>query len=225
MKKSIKILLSIIAIVSISGSLKAQRTMFLDLGTGINQESLSPVLALRNDWELGKKGKFIVGTGLRFNGFYGKDVYLSSAPNVLAIEQSSVDSLFAPKPNINSLNLLINLGYNINKKFQVGFDIDALGFSFGPTGSPTFISGGKSSPTSASPTSTNILLVGNNDKGSLNSNFHTSYKLNDKIALKLAYQYLFNELTTKTIVQKIPEDNDRFRVKSSQVFIGVKIIL
>lgn len=194
---------------------------YVELGSGFGAGAVSPVVSFHKNWELGAKKKFVVGTGLRYTGFFGSDINFTSAPNDLAIEPSSVDTLFGTAPAINSLNLLINLGFNVSEKIQVGFNIDALGFSFGPTGTPSYIRNGQSSNTEASPTSPNVLLVGNNDLGSLNSHFYGTYKFNDKWGVKLAYQFLFNELTTSTSVQTVPESNDRFRVKSGQIFVGV----
>lgn len=194
---------------------------YIELGSGFGAGATSPVVSFHKNWELGKNEKIVIGTGVRYTGFFGKDINFTSAPNDLAIEPSSVDTLFGSKPAINSLNLLINLGFNITQKIQVGFNIDALGFSFGPTGNPSYISNAVSSSTDASPTSPNILLVGNNDKGSLNSHFYGKLKVSDKIGIKLAYQFLFNELTTSSIVQTAPIENDRFRVKSSQIFAGI----
>jgi hypothetical protein len=194
---------------------------YVELGSGFGAGATSPVVSFHKNWTLGQKDKIVIGTGLRYTGFFGKDINFTSAPIDLAIEPSSVDTLLGTKPAINALNLLINLGFNVTEKIQIGFNIDALGFAFGPNGSPTYIQNGNSSNTTASPTSPNLLLVGNNDKGSLNSHFYGKLKLNDKWGVKLAYQYLFNELTTDTIVQNIPESNDRFRVKSSQIFVGV----
>jgi hypothetical protein len=113
------------------------------------------------------------------------------------------------------------LGYKIGDYVEVGFNIDAIGFSFGPEGSPSFITNGKSKSVKASPTSPNILLVGDNDLGSLNSHFYGRVKVTEKIGLNLAYQFLFNELTTTPKVQTLPEANDRFRVKSSQIYAGI----
>lgn len=207
------------------GTIQSKAQQYIEVGTGIGADAVSPVVSFHKNWELGAKKKFIIGSGLRYTGFFGKDIYFTSAPNDLAIDPKSIDSLLAPTPALHSLNVMINLGYNINDKIQVGFNIDALGFSFGPTGTPTFISNGKKTSTKASPSSPNLLLVGNNDKGSLNSHFYGKYKFNNKWGVKLAYQYLFNELTSATKIQTVPSANDRFRVKSGQIFIGLNYSL
>jgi hypothetical protein len=71
------------------------------------------------------------------------------------------------------------------------------------------------------PTSFNGLGIGDNDHGSLNSEFYARYFFKDLWAVKIGFQYLFTEYTTNTNVQQFPELNDRFRNKSSMISIGV----
>lgn len=215
-----KRLYGLFLLVSMS-AMAQQKSKYIQLGGALGSSNGSINLSAQKDWYLGKKDRIIVGTGVRFTSFFGSDITFTTAPAKLSIEPKSVDSLLAPKPSLTSLNLMINLGYKISSKIEVGFNIDALGVSFGPEGSPTFITNKKSTLTKAKPTSPNVLLVGDNDRGSLNSHFYGRYKLNEKIGLNVAYQYLFNELTTNTKVQTIPEANDRFRTKSSQIYVGV----
>ena len=213
--------LIILFLLSSIGVFAQEKTKYIEVGGAFGSSNGSINLSGQKDWYVGKKDRIIIGTGLRFTSFFGNDITFTTAPAKLSIEPKSVDSLFAPKPALYSLNLMINLGYKISDKIEVGFNIDALGLSFGPEGSPTFISNKKSTVTKAKPTSPNVLLVGDNDRGSLNSHFYGRYKLNEKIGLNVAYQFLFNELTTATKIQTVPEANDRFRVKSSQIYVGL----
>jgi hypothetical protein len=199
----------------------AQNGTSFELGGAIGSSVGSISASGFQNFGIGSKKKFYVGTGVRFTTFFGSNVNFTTAPADLTADNKNVDTLLAPSPGINSLNLTINLGYKISEKFDVGFNIDAIGISFGPTGSPSYIRNGKSVQSSASPTSPNILLVGDNDKGSLNSHLFIRYKLSDHLGLKVAYQYLFNELTTTTKIQSIPSANDRFRAKSGMVYVGL----
>jgi long-subunit fatty acid transport protein len=217
MKKAILFLsLSILSFGAI-----AQVGTSAELGGAIGSSVGSISASGFHNWGLGSKKKFYVGTGVRFTSFFGNKVNFTSAPADLASDDKNVDTLLAPSPSLSSLNLTINLGYKISDKLEVGFNIDAIGISFGPTGTLTYIRNGKSTATPASPTSPNILLVGDNDKGSLNSHLFVRYKLTDHLGLKVAYQYLFNELTTTSKVQTIPSANDRFRAKSGMIYVGL----
>ncbi len=191
-----------------------------DISFGFGNKQGSVVAGYFYNWNLGKSKKFFIGTGVRFNTFYGTGVNFTSAPSSLAGDKLKEDTLVAPKPSVFSLNAVINIGYNITPKLQAGFNIDLLGASFGAEGSPIFISNGVPTITKAKPTGFNILLIGNNDRGSLNSEFYVRYKITEKFGVKLAYQYLFTELTTTTKIQTAPKANDRFRSKAGLINIG-----
>ena len=186
---------------------------------GSNQGSVS--LDYFHLWKLGKAQKIEIGFGGRFTSYFGSSQYYSSAPASLAADEKKSDSLLLQSPQVNALNLAINLGYRISPKFGVGFNIDAIGFSFGGQKEGAYINGNLGQTTSAKPTSFNILLVGNNDQGSLNSEFYIRYFFKEKLAVKLAYQYLFTEYTTETKVQQLPEPNDRFRNKAGLFSLGI----
>lgn len=194
-------------------------TADLDLAAG--QSSFALSLDAHYDWFLLKSKKIFVGVGPRFTGFSGTNVSFTSAPNELALEEANIDTVLAPSPFIYSANVFLNLGYRFNERLSAGFNIDLVGLSFGPNGTPNFISNGNITSVKVNPTPMNILLVGNNDRGTLNSQFYLKYKFNSKLGVKIAFQYLFNELTTETEVQTFPVNNDRFRAKTVQGALGI----
>ncbi|MFZ6010770.1 MAG: hypothetical protein ACOYXT_10530 [Bacteroidota bacterium] len=172
-------------------------------------------------WKVGKKDKIEAGIGARFNSYFGTNQYYSSAPANLANDEKKTDSVRFARAQVNAFNLAINFGYRLSTKIGLGFNIDFLGFSFGGKKDGTYINGNQIDNTTAKPTSFNVLLVGNNDHGMLNSEFYGRYFFSDRIALKVAFQYLFTEYTTDTPVQQQPESNDRFRNKSAMVSVGI----
>jgi len=198
---------------------------------GNSQGSLSALV--QHDWELWKKKKFAVGVGARFTSYFGANQYYTTAPAELTsgstgpfvifkedIEEN-IDSLLIQSPQVNSFNLLINLRYKFNEKLMIGFNIDAIGFSFGAGKNGNYINGSQGSMENAKPTSFNILLISDNDRGSLNSELYGKYYWNENWGVKLAAQFLFTEYTTDTEVQQFPEPNDRFRNKSLLIAAGV----
>lgn len=185
----------------------------------------------------GKKFKY--GFGLRFTSFSGGQADLTTAPAKLTAGKESFAALFESKKinsqldtlrlsNVqsNSLNLFINLQYSITPKIEVGFNIDAIGLSFGGKQSGTFIAKqtdaqGKTNNNktqTGSPTTLNLLLVSDSDIGSLNSEIYGRYWLNDKLGIRAGLGFQFVEYTTTT---KLAFDNDRFRGKFLQPMIAV----
>jgi hypothetical protein len=205
------------------------------LAVGSSQGSLA--LSYFHDWKLGKSKKFGIGLGGRFTSYFGQNKYYTTAPARLtsgttgpsAIFQddivANIDSLLVSSPQVNALNLFLNLDYPLTSKLWVGFNIDVIGFSFGGTRQTNYINGATGKITDASPTAFNLLLVSDNDLGSLNSEFYLKYFLNEKWALKAGGQFLFTEYTTATQVQTYPEGNDRFRNKALMFSFGVSYIL
>ena len=209
---------------AVAWSYEKKTETYLSSGIGIGDKNYAPLLAAQHDWRLGKRKRIVVGTGLRFITFFGSSVTFTSAPADLASNTQNGDSIFAPAPFIYSVNTMINLGFQVNPHLMVGFNIDLFGASFGPNGSPDFVSNGITTSVKVNPTSLNILLVGDNDQGSLNSQFYGRYQFTDHFCTQLAFQFLFSRLTSETKIQTVPKSNDRFRAKSQQIYLGLNYL-
>lgn len=196
----------------------------------------STALAYQHLWKLGKKQKFGIGTGIRLTNYFGSNKYYTTAPAKLTSGKTgpgvffaddipqNIDSVLFKKSQANALNLSINFDYNIYKKISVGFNIDAIGFTFGGKQSGSYFgNNGAGAATTAKPTGFNLLLISDNDLGSLNSEFYARYKFNKKWGAKIGFQFLFTEYTASTKVQTTPDGqkNDRFRNKSSGISFGI----
>jgi hypothetical protein len=210
---------------------------FAEITGAIGSSQGSGSLAYVYNWKYGKHKRLELGLGLKFTSYFGSNLYFRTAPAKLTsgktdptvlfsndIEQN-IDSVLFPKAQSNFLNLNLNIGYNLSKKFYVGFTIDAIGFSFGKKQSGIYY-GNNFAPgvaVTAKPTAFNVLLISDNDRGSLNSELFARYKWNDSWGVKIGFQFLFAEYTTDKEVQTTPtgDKNDRFRKKMSGGAIGV----
>jgi hypothetical protein len=205
----------------------------LSLAFGSNQ--FTAAINYQYLWNFGKKKQWQMGAGVRLTNNFGRKNYFITAPakftsgktgpGVFFAEQivPNIDSIYVLKNQTNALNITVNFGYKINDKISVGFNIDAIGFSFGGKQSATYFgNSGLVGASNAKPTSFNLLLVSDNDLGSLNSEFFAQYNFNKNWGAKIGFQFLFTEYTTDTKIQTIPtgEKNDRFRNKASQVSLG-----
>lgn len=207
---------------------------FYDAAIGIGKRQYSVALGWSHLYSLGKKKHFKVGYGVRFTKYFGNDQYFITAPARLTSRQTGPQVLFSKTYNesldtvtffnaqVNMLNLVIHLEHTITKRLDLGFNIDAVGFSFGKRQQGRLQSSIKpsdlSEEQSGKPTTLNALLVSDNDIGSLNSELYLKYWLNDKLALKGAFGFLFAEYTTDN---KLIFDNDRFRNKVSLAVLGI----
>ncbi len=190
-------------------------------------------LSYVHNWRFGVNQKLGIGIGGRFTSYLAANQYYATAPAQLTSGSTgpliifknnisaNIDTFLIKSPQVNSLNLTINIDYQVGKKITVGFNIDAIGFSFGGSRNGNYINGSMGKMESAKPTNFNILLISDNDRGSLNSEFYGRYFLDDKWGVKAGAQFLFTEYTTTTKVQQFPQENDRFRNKSLLFCLGV----
>ncbi len=176
--------------------------------------------------------KIHVNPGLRVNVFNGSSLDFITAPAEYTVNDSEVDTLFMPSVQSNFANLYVRLGYDITEKLSVSFDIDLVGVSFGseqndnvfkPGEDLQSANTGSSSSVVANPTQINVLLVGDNDLGSLNSTFMITYNLTKRLGIDAGLTYVFTEYTTDLSIGY--DGNDRFRNKSAMGYFGVSYLL
>ncbi|GHB59330.1 hypothetical protein GCM10007390_11240 [Persicitalea jodogahamensis] len=180
-------------------------------------------------------GRFKIGWGVRYTGYFGKSTELVTAPaaltsgktdpSVLFSENilSNFDTLTLNKVQSNALNAVINLQFSLSNRFEVGFNIDAIGLSFGAQQMGRFHSASESAALdntvqTAKPTTFNLLLISDNDRGNLNSELYARYWVSDRMAVRAGLSFNFVEYTTD---QKLTFDNDRFRYKSLLPMVAV----
>ena len=218
---------------------KAERNInqFADVTLGVGSSQFTGSASYVRNWKFGKKKRLEAGFGARFTSYFGNNQYYTTAPAILTSGKRgpavffaddilpNIDSVLFPKSQVNSFNITLNLGYNITKRIYAGLNIDLIGLSFGKKQNGIYYANNSATgvPVTAKPTTVNLFLVSDNDKGALNSEFFAKYKLNDSWSVKLAFQFLFAEYTTSTQVQTTPsgDKNDRFRNKMSGAAVGV----
>lgn len=204
-----------------------------DLALAANGKQALGALSWVHFHSITKKKRFKIGYGIRFNSQFGRDLYYVTAPASLTSKRTdpgvlfskiyyeNVDTFHVAKTQINSLNLSINLQYTIKEKLDLGFNIDALGFSFGSKTTGTYTgyqSSDNRTTQTASPTPFGLLLVSDNDIGSLNSELYARYWFKPKWGIKAGASFAFTEYTTDN---KLRLDNNRWRNKSLMGMIGI----
>jgi hypothetical protein len=174
---------------------------------------------------IGTRGKWKIGYGLRFTGASVSDGEFITAPALLTSGQEGPHVIFLETIEANldtltlsnsiySLNAAFYLEYALSSRWGLGFNIDVVGFSFGPSATGVFqssLTNPSRSIQTASPTSFNLLLGSESDLGSLNSELYATYLLNNRWTLRGGAGFLFSEVTTD---RELTFENDRFRLKS-----------
>jgi long-subunit fatty acid transport protein len=230
MKNSIMILLMVLPMTIFAQS---KTSDFADGSFAFAKNEGSLALHYTHIWNFFEARKLGIGLGGRITSYLGANQYYITAPAELTSGSTgpfvifkeniadNIDTLLVKSPFVTSINVSINIHYQVTQKLRAGFNIDAIGFSFGKKAQGNYINGPVGGITRGKPTTLNALLISDNDFGSLNSELFLSYKVNKKWSAKLAATFLFTEYTTDTKVQSFPKDNDRFRDKSLMLGLGV----
>jgi hypothetical protein len=198
----------------------------LDASYGMGISNSNPTYAAAftfyNTHGLLKSKKLRLGYGLRFLGFGSSELNYITAPAKLTSDPLKIDSLVVKNPFTLSSNISFHIEYIIIPKLKVGFNIDVAGIGFGSKRNTEFISSDNLSNTAllptAKPTTLNLLLIGDRDFGQLGSEFFAAYALNKNFWLRAGMNYTFSEYTTNV---PLNYDNDRFRFKAVNIFLGV----
>lgn len=228
-----KKVLHIVFLVSVLSASAQRISTYADATLGGAKYQGTLALSYVHLWRLGEKQKLGIGVGGRFTSYLGANQYYITAPAQLTSGSTSpliifqdnitanIDTFLIKSPQVNCLNLSINIDYQLSEKISAGFNIDAIGFSFGSRQNGNYINGPVGKMSGATPTTFNVLLISDNDRGSLNSEFFLRYSLNDVWGLKAGAQFLFTEYTTSSKIQTFPQENDRFRNKSLLFCLGI----
>jgi hypothetical protein len=202
----------------------------------IASDGKNSLIALSAKQQFGLFGnkRFKVGYGVRLNHNFGGKSQFLTAPAILTAGKTgpivffdgtkiakNMDTIQTSKFNVTSINIPLYLEYAVTDRFDVGFNIDLIGASFGASTSnynSVHASFENFGAVAAKASGFNALLIGDNDLGSLNSEILARYHLNDKLALSAGLSFAFAEFTTD---RKLYLNNDRFRQKQLMPMIGV----
>jgi hypothetical protein len=215
---------------------------FVDLSATVGSSQGTIAGSYVYNFRIGQKRKLEAGFGLRNTAYFGtKKDFITAGPARLTRtsttpfliffagqREENFDTLTVQRPFTNSLNATINLGYNISNNFYAGFNIDLIGFTVGSNTSAILKSNGATTTEPvAKPKAFNLLLTGDHDYGTLNSEFFLKYKVADRWAVKALYQFIFVEYKT-TGTQQVAQDGTvvtRFRNKANNFGLGISYSL
>ena len=197
---------------------------YYDLGFAFGNNEYSEALSWSHLHSFGKRKRIKIGYGLRFTNFNSTNKQFTTAPAKYTSAKENIDTLTFQNTQTSFLNFNIQLQYSFHK-FDFNFNIDVVGLSYLQKATGYYSQNAEAAnkiPNAqyqrAGVSPTNILLTGDNDIGSLNSEFSVRYWINKKIAIRAGFCFLFTEYTTEN---KLRLDNDRFRYKSKLALIAI----
>lgn len=227
-----KIIISIIICLLIQNSWAQS----IDFAVAAKKE-FAPSITYQKNYGIGTKKKLSMGWGFRANAYFGGEKSYLTAPAKLTSGKQSIVAFFTEykpekidtinfsKSSLFSVNALINLQYSF-KKSSIGFNIDAIGLTFGGKQSGVFNASESPSLNKTNqngiPTTFNVLLISDSDRGSLNSEIYYKRTLKNNNAFRFGLSFQFLEYTTDKI---LTYENNRFRHKTLMPFVAYTINL
>lgn len=229
------VFLSCLVLIASRAQAQSEKTYWeADATLGLGKKIVTGALGGTRWHRLGSSGRLQLGYGLRLTGAFGGAQDFITAPAELSREndgflvtlfspfnEPNLDTLRVPNSSVLMLNAAVHLRYQFSERWSAGFNIDLIGVSFGSVDAGSFVaqSQGRATTVEASkPSSLNLLLIGDNDRGSLNSELYVQYMLNDTWGLRAGISHLFVETTTS---RTLTFGNDRFRRISDLGFLSV----
>lgn len=187
----------------------------LSIGVGSSYQIVSP--SYFHTWKVGKRRALQLSYGIRHSHYFGKDVTHRSAPPEFYGDEALEDSVFVGDPKMGNITLFIGASYLIKNRVELGFNIDAIGYTFGGDRDAIFTSSGVETPVTVSPNSITALLVGANDIGMLKVEIFAGYKFNSRWTARIGVNNLFTEYRTPTELQA---GNTRFRAEGTAFMVS-----
>lgn len=207
----------------------AQREHHADLTYSFGKNSSTVSGHVVKNFKLLKSEKLHLGVGARGGYFQGIDVPYLTAPAKHTKSDDGIDTLIVSKPIIMCVNVSLNASYHFTPQLSVGFNVDAIGFTFGKKRDsyfyPSLASQNEEPPRNklynekVRTSTNNFLLIGNNNRGTLYSEAFVRYRYQERYSLKVGYSFITTEYASKNRIGH--NGNYRFRNTSGQILIGI----
>ncbi len=179
-----------------------------------------PSVSYTQTLEFGKERSYRLGTGFRFNYFNFKNREFKGVETKI----NNVSIIPSPKLTGASINIPIVAEFH-TKKILLGINVDIIGFSFGKTRENPTISNYKGTLDSlnASPRGTSLLLLGKNNRGSLNSEIYLGYKVSDELTIRGGVSSLSSSIRGR-YTPKSGEETTLGRFQISQIMPFISLV-
>ena len=189
-----------------------------DIQTSLGTHSLANTasIGLSMHWSFLGKHPIEVGGGTRYNYFVGSDFVVETAEHDL-IQDGETLKLQMPSGQLQSTNLFISLVAGVYDALSLGFNLDVVGVSWGPSTSARRDREDGTIDLVLTPTRWNFLKGDTRDEGSLNSEFFAQWQFSDRYLARIGWSHYFSEWKA----QSTPEGaGNRFRIISNLLLVS-----
>lgn len=206
-----------------SDSLKSKpwkENHYVDMSLGIGKKIFTGSVAWSKMFNIAWKKRIRLGGGLRFNMANVTDrTYLTAFP--ARPDGGTFDSLYLDDHTVYSLNLTLNADVSFTHWLDAGLNIDVVGVSLGESTNASYRSASFSPAASAEqakPELLNVFAFGNNNRGTLNTQFYLRFWPEENCYVKAGFS-LYH--LTENTVNTLNYSNNRFNTYSYMGFVSL----
>jgi hypothetical protein len=246
MKKLLIALLTFFSVHSFAQSPVAARlNSGYEAGMAYSKNNYHPSIGYYQLINIGERKLVSLGWTARLGSFFGDNINYYTAPARLSRGKSGLGALGAPLVNQNidtvrfdyvtmtSLNFGFRAQVNLGR-VEFGGSADLIGLTLGRRRTARYRSStgaflvdsvnttpftGANVSQRARPSYANLRLLGDNDMGTLATEIYGRVHINQRLAVKVGYQWLTTEVTAQN--RDVVADNNRFRNRANMVYVGL----
>lgn len=165
-----------------------EQKIWTGLSFAMGKSTQQASLGVAHHWAPFSGRSFAFVSGVRYNAFLEQRTEYKCNPGcsdtILALPESKTN---------HALNLMLGVQYNLSA-FFAGFNIDVVGFNLA---AKDYALNRAGVSYAGETKSLNLLKIGFNDIGSLNSEFYVGYLISENLSARLGYSHTFSHYASK----------------------------
>ena len=188
-------------------------------GVAAWESAITGAVAVSHQIGLFRARRLRLGYGVRYSLIARTDQAEFTVARASLIQQGIREPVLIDRSRNHALNLAFYANYRVLSAVEAGFNIDVIGFGFGPAR----VADSRSTDPryqgsyTATPSSFNLLQGGKPDRGTLNSEFYVAYWFGPRAGVRAGASH---EVAEYTLAVPLAFGNDRFRHSSTLAFVS-----
>lgn len=185
----------------------------VELSVGAASQRWTPSLSFNAFYGFGRNQRFHMGFGLRASAFLGGSGLGYTTADAILIRDGKVQTLSLDRARTFSVNAVLHFKYEVAPRWELGMNVDLIGFGLGGPQIGTYKSGSQQ----VRPAGFNLLLIGNSNKGQLNAELYAAFGITDECWVRAGYSQFISEVKSDATLDF---GNRRFRLSSDLFFLS-----
>ena len=188
-------------------------------GVAAWESAITAAVAVSHQIGLFRARRLRLGYGVRYSLIARTDQAEFTVARASLIQQGIREPVLIDRSRNHALNLAFYANYRVLSAVEAGFNIDVIGFGFGPArvGDSRSTDPRYQGSYTATPSSFNLLQGGKPDRGTLNSEFYVAYWFGPRAGVRAGASH---EVAEYTLAVPLAFGNDRFRHSSTLAFVS-----